>query len=144
MVFQFLADVIVVVHFAFVLFVVLGGLLVLPWPAVRWVHLPAAAWGVWIEFTGRICPLTPLENALRLRGGEAAYSGDFVSRYVLPVLYPAGLTRPVQLFLGLIVIAVNVAVYAVLWARARKVAAYRGSEAAPTSVPRSRPARTSQ
>ncbi len=117
---SFLADLVVLVHFGFVLFVVLGGLLTLRWPGVRWLHLPAAAWGAWIEFTGRICPLTPLETSLRLRAGEAAYSGDFVREYVLPVLYPDGLTRPTQLALGLVVVGVNVLVYGLGWARARR------------------------
>jgi len=119
-VYRFLADLTALVHLAFVIFVVAGGLLALRWPAVRWAHLPAALWGAWIEFTGGICPLTPLENALRQRAGEAPYGGDFVSHYVLPVLYPAGLTRPTQLVLGLLVVGVNAGVYACLWARARR------------------------
>ena len=119
-VYRFLADLTVLVHLAFVIFVVAGGLLALRWPAIRWAHLPAAVWGAWIEFTGGICPLTPLENALRQRAGEAPYGGDFVTHYVLPVLYPAGLTRPTQLVLGLLVVGVNAAVYACLWARARR------------------------
>jgi hypothetical protein len=118
--FRFLADLVVLAHFGFVLFVVLGGILTLRWPRLRWLHLPAAGWGAWIEFTGGICPLTPLEKSLRIRAGEAAYSGDFVNEHVLPVLYPAGLTRPTQLVLGLAVVAVNLAVYGMGWARARR------------------------
>jgi len=118
-VYRLLADFLVLIHFAFVVFVVAGGLLALRWPAVRWAHLPAALWGAWIEFTGGICPLTPLENALRQRAGEAAYTGDFVSHYVVPVLYPAGLTRQTQLVLGLLVVGLNGVVYAWLWARGR-------------------------
>jgi len=106
-----LADFVVVVHIAFVAFVVFGGLLVLRRPWLAWFHLPAAVWGVMIEFAGWMCPLTPLENAFRLRGGEAGYGGGFVEHYLLPVLYPAGLTRGVQLALGSIVIALNLAVY---------------------------------
>jgi hypothetical protein len=91
--------------------VVLGGLLVLRWPRVAWLHLPAAAWGAWVEFTGRICPLTPLEQRFRLAAGEAAYSGDFVGHYILPVLYPAGLTRDAQFVLGGIVVGLNLGIY---------------------------------
>jgi len=114
---RLLADLVVVVHFAFVLFVVLGGLLVLRWPGFRWIHLPAAVWGAIVEFSGSVCPLTPLENALRAQAGEAGYTGDFISRYVLPTLYPAGLTRSVQLILGAIVVGLNCAVYAWVWRR---------------------------
>jgi hypothetical protein len=109
--YHLLADIVVLAHFGFVLFVVLGGLLVLRWPRLAWVHLPTAAWGAWVEFTGRICPLTPLEKALRRQAGEAIYSGDFVTHYVLPVLYPIGLTRTIQLVLGVTVVALNLAVY---------------------------------
>ena len=111
---RILADLIVILHFVFVVFVVAGGALVLRWPRLAYVHLPAALWGAWIEFSGRICPLTPLEKALRTRAGEGAYAGDFIDHYVLPVLYPVGLTRGVQVWLGLGVVLVNVAVYAVV------------------------------
>jgi hypothetical protein len=119
MLYRFLADLVVVVHFGFVLFVVLGGLLALRWPRVAWLHLPAAAWGAGIEFAAGICPLTPLENRLRQMGGEAGYAGGFVEHYLLPVLYPDGLTREVQLGLGAFVIGLNLAVYFVVWRRAR-------------------------
>ena len=115
-----LADLLVVLHFAFVVFVVAGGLLVLRWPRAAWLHLPAAAWGAIIEMTGWICPLTPLENWLRHRAGLDVYTGDFVGRYLLPVLYPGGLTREIQLFLGGAVVLLNVAIYsAVIRTRAR-------------------------
>jgi Protein of Unknown function (DUF2784) len=114
-----LAELVVLAHFGFVLFVVLGGLLVLRWPRLACVHIPAAAWGTWVEFTGRICPLTPMEKGLRLRAGEAVYSGDFVTHYILPVLYPSGLTRTIQLLLGLIVVALNLGVYGLLLHRRR-------------------------
>ncbi|HTC22969.1 MAG TPA: DUF2784 domain-containing protein [Gemmatimonadales bacterium] len=117
--FGLLADAVVFLHLAFVLFVVGGGLLALRWPAVRWVHLPAAAWGTWIEASGRICPLTPLEHHLRQRAGEPGYAGDFVGHYVLPVLYPSGLTRPIQLLLAAVVVGVNLGVYWWVWRRAR-------------------------
>jgi hypothetical protein len=106
-----LADGIVLVHLAFVGFVVLGGLLVLRWPRVAWVHLPAAAWGAWVEFAGWACPLTPLEIRLRRLGGNAGHSSDFVEHYILPVLYPEALTRDTQWALGALVVAVNLLVY---------------------------------
>lgn len=111
------ADLVVLVHVAFVAFVVLGGVLVFRWPRARWVHLPAALWGVLIEWTGGVCPLTPLEIALRRRGGEAGYAGGFVEHYVLPVLYPNELTRPVQVALGAGVVLANVVIYGWWWRR---------------------------
>ncbi len=117
--FAILADAVLVLHFAFVLFVVFGGLLVLKWRAVVWLHIPAAAWGVAIEFGGWICPLTPLENRLREWAGEAPYTGDFVARYLMPVLYPEGLTREAQITLGLAALLFNAAVYATVVRRTR-------------------------
>jgi len=117
MLYRLLADLVVVLHLAFVLFVVLGGLLALRWPRAAWFHIPAAIWGAGIEFVQGICPLTPLENHLRQLGGEAGYSGGFVEHYLLPVLYPAGLSQNVQLGLGLFVLVLNVTVYAVVWRR---------------------------
>ena len=106
-----LADGVLVLHFAFVLFVALGGLLVLKWRRVVWLHIPAAIWGVAIEFGGWICPLTPLENRLRELAGRAPYTGDFLARYLMPVIYPEGLTREAQITIGLAVLVFNVAVY---------------------------------
>ena len=120
MIFRLLADLVVLLHLLFVIFVVFGGLLALRWPLAAWIHLPAAAWGALIEFGGWICPLTPLEDWLRSRGGETAYAGGFVDHYVLPVLYPAGLTRPSQWMIGAFVIAVNAAAYAVVFRRRKK------------------------
>jgi hypothetical protein len=117
MTFRLLADATVVIHLLFVAFVVCGGLLALRWPRMAWVHLPAVAWGAWIEFTGWICPLTPLENWLRLQGGATTYTTSFVERYVLPVLYPASLSRDLQWSLGILVIVVNGFVYALAWRR---------------------------
>jgi hypothetical protein len=117
MLYRILADLVVVLHFAFVLFVVLGGLFALRWPRAAWIHLPAALWGAGIEFVAGICPLTPLENRFRRLGGEAGYAGGFVEHYVLPVLYPAGLTHDVQLVLGTVVVVLNVAIYGVVWRR---------------------------
>jgi hypothetical protein len=118
--YRLLADIVVLLHLGFVVFVVLGGLLALRWRAAAWVHLPAALWGAAIELAGWICPLTPLENELRRRGGESGYAGGFVEHYVLPVLYPPGLTRDTQLVLAALVVAVNVAVYTVVIARWRR------------------------
>ena len=119
MTYRLLADLVLVAHAAFVAFVVLGGLVVLRWPRVAWFHLPGVLWGAGIEFTGGICPLTPLENRLRLMAGEQGYPGGFIEHYLLAFLYPDGLTRNVQLALGLLVLTVNVAIYAVAWRRFR-------------------------
>jgi hypothetical protein len=84
---------------------------VLRWRRLAYLHLPAAVWGVWIEFSGRICPLTPLEHSLRRRAGEEVYAGGFIEHYLLPVLYPSSLTRTIQLGLGLVVLVINLAIY---------------------------------
>jgi len=118
--YRLLADLVVLVHFAFVLFVVGGAFLVLRWRRLAWVHLPAAIWGALIEFAGWICPLTPLENRLRVLGGSAGYRGGFVEHYVIPVLYPRGLTREVQVVLGMIVIVINIVIYGWLLYRRRR------------------------
>jgi hypothetical protein len=119
LIYRVLADLTLVVHLAFVLFVVLGGLLVLRWPWVAWVQIPAAVWGALIEYAGWICPLTPLENSLRMRGGGAGYRGGFIEHYVLPTLYPSGLTRTVQLVLGSLVLILNLAAYGIVLSRTR-------------------------
>jgi len=120
LIYRWLADLVLVVHLAFVLFVVLGGLLALQWPRVAWLHLPAAIWGVLIEYMGWICPLTPLENSLRVRAGESAYSGDFIQHYILGAIYPQGLTRTTQWILGSIALGVNALAYGLL-IRQRKI-----------------------
>ena len=119
MLYRALADVVLTAHLGFVLFVALGGLLALRWPRVAWAHVPVALYGAAIEFVGFVCPLTPLENALRRRGGEAGYAGGFIDHYVTAALYPDGLTRPAQLALGAGVLLLNAAVYAVWWRRRR-------------------------
>ena len=119
------ADAIVALHFAFVLFVVLGGLLVLRWPRVAWLHIPTVIWGALVEFTGWICPLTPLENRLRRAAGETGYQGDFIAHYILPVLYPNGLTRNDQLMLGGAALALNVMIYGFVLVRHRRRAGQR-------------------
>ncbi|ACV33385.1 DUF2784 domain-containing protein [Accumulibacter sp.] len=117
MVNRLLADGIVVLHFLFIAFVVLGGVLARRWPRLAWVHLPAACWGAAIELSGWICPLTPLENRFRQAAGEAGYAGSFIDHYLLPILYPVGLTREIQYGLAAVVIVVNVAVYGCLLRR---------------------------
>ncbi|MDH3224105.1 MAG: DUF2784 domain-containing protein [Gemmatimonadota bacterium] len=116
---RILADLVVVVHFAFIVFVILGGLLALRWRRAMWLHLPAAAWGFAIEAFGWICPLTPLENRLRRASGEAGYPGGFIEHYLIPIMYPAGLTRGVQWVLAGVVVLVNVALYTLVWRRHR-------------------------
>ena len=116
---RWLGDTVVVVHVGFVLFVVLGGLLVLRWTRLAWLHAPAVAWGVAVEFADWICPLTPLENMLRERAGLAAYQGDFIGRHVLPLLYPERLTRTTQIALGGVALALNLIVYSWMARRVR-------------------------
>lgn len=106
------ADAVVVVHLLFIVFAVLGGLLVWRWPWLVVLHLPAAAWGVLVELMRWPCPLTPLEQRLRVAAGEAGYSGGFIEHYVLPILYPAGLTPQIQIALGLFVLGLNLLIYA--------------------------------
>ncbi len=115
MLYAVLADAVVVLHVLFVLFVLTGGLLALKWPRIIWLHLPATAWGAIVEFSGWVCPLTPLEQWLRAEGGGPGYETDFIAHYLLPILYPDALTRDVQLALGFGVLLVNGAVYALLW-----------------------------
>jgi hypothetical protein len=130
LIYRALADLILALHLAFVLFVVLGGLLVLKWPRTAWVHLPAAIWGVVIEYTGWICPLTPLENSFRARGGEAGYSGGFIEHYIQPLLYPAGLTRSTQVVLGSVVLVLNLTAYGIARSRRRRHEVAEGDRSA--------------
>ena len=117
---SFAADLVVLIHFGFILFVVGGGLAVLRWPRAAWLHVPAAAWGAAIVLIGGVCPLTPLENALRRAAGDEGYDSGFIEHYLMPVIYPVGLTRGVQIALGLLVVAVNLAVYAIVLRRRRR------------------------
>ena len=114
-----LAGAVVLAHLMFVVFAMSGAMLALRWRWIPWVHLPAVAWAAFIEFSGGICPLTPLENDLRAAAGLEYYSGDFVARYLFPVLYPAGLTRNAQMIIGALVLVVNAAAYA--WLLRRRV-----------------------
>lgn len=118
MLYRLLADFLVLVHGAFVVFVVLGGLLVLWTIRWAWAHLPAAIWGAWVEFAGQICPLTPLENQLRELAGERGYAGGFIEHYIVPLMYPVGLTRDTQFVLGCVLVAVNLVAYGIAMARA--------------------------
>ena len=120
MTYRILADAVLVLHLAFIAFVALGGWLVLRWPRLAWLHLPAVAWGVWISLAGRVCPLTPLENRLRALGGEAGYSGGFIQHYLTSLIYPAELTRGFQVSLALFAVAVNLVAYGLLWRRQHK------------------------
>jgi len=113
------ADLVVLIHITFVLFVVLGALMALRWPRMIFLHLPAAVWGALIEFQGWTCPLAPLENRLRILGGQAGYAGGFIEHYLLPLLYPSGLTRTMQSTLGIVVVAVNGLLYALVWVKWR-------------------------
>jgi len=113
------ADAVVALHLAFVVFAAIGGVLAWRRLAYAWFHLPALAWAAYVEFSGTICPLTPLENRLRARAGEAGYAGSFVEHYLMPVLYPVGLTPDAQKWIGAALVALNVAIYAVALARAR-------------------------
>jgi hypothetical protein len=117
MLFRLLADLTVVLHVLFVIFVVLGGLLVVRRRWVAWLHVPAAIWGAWIEFAGWICPLTPLENWLRARGGGEVYRSSFVEQYIIPTLYPEAMTREVQWLLGGLVVILNASIYLVVFTR---------------------------
>lgn len=116
-----LADAVLLLHFGFVLFVAAGGLLVMKWPRLAWLHLPALLWAVWIELSGNLCPLTPMEQSLRQQAGEVAYTGSFIGHYIEPILYPAGLTREAQWWLAGTVLALNLLIY-LLVIRARRVA----------------------
>ena len=111
MIYRLLADLVVILHLSFVFFVVLGGFLLSRWPKLVYAHVPVAVWGALIEFAGWICPLTPLENRLRARGGQAGYEGGVVEHYIIPVLYPQALNRNIQYTLGFFVLAVNIIAY---------------------------------
>ena len=117
MIYRILANGVLVFHLLFIVFVFFGAFLVLKRRWVMWLHIPVALWGGLVEFTGWLCPLTPLERWLRAAGGEAGYAGSFVDQYIVPVIYPAGLTRGMQIALGCIIVAINAAVYAVLLRR---------------------------
>jgi hypothetical protein len=120
MYFKALADAVLLAHLAFVLFVVAGGFLAWRYPRILLAHMPALVWGLWIEWSGAICPLTPLENHLRERAGQSGYPGGFIEHYIIPVIYPPGLTHEVQWVLGGALVAVNAVAYGWLVMRYRK------------------------
>jgi len=111
MLYQMLADIVFSIHFAFIIFVIFGGFMVLRWRWLMWFHIPAAIWGALIEFAGWICPLTPLENHLRMKGGAAGYQSSFVEHYIIPLIYPEALTRSTQVMFGLFVLIINMCIY---------------------------------
>jgi hypothetical protein len=117
MIYRALADLVLLLHIAFVLFAALGAVLVFKWRRVAWFHIPAALWAALIEFTGWVCPLTPLENWLRRQGGEAGYQTGFIERYLLPLVYPAPFSRSLHVVLGLLVMVVNLVIYWRIWRR---------------------------
>jgi uncharacterized protein DUF2784 len=120
------ADAVLVGHLAFIAFVMLGALAVWRWRWVTWLHVPALAWAAFVEASGRVCPLTPLENALRMGAGDKGYAGDFVEHYLLAIVYPSGLTREIQWLLAALVLIVNALLYGRLWLRARRSAPLGG------------------
>ena len=113
MIYRYAADAVLLLHLAFIVFAVFGGLLIVWWRGVLFLHLPALVWGVFVELTGRICPLTSLENTFRIKAGTAGYSESFVEHYLLGVIYPDGLTREIQYVLGALVAVINFVIY--LW-----------------------------
>jgi len=121
MLYRLLADFIVIFHLAFVIFAVFGGLLVCKWTRLAWLHVPAFLWAALIEFAGWVCPLTPLENRFRELAGASPYHTDFVVHYLLPLLYPAALTRSLQIFLGVLVLSLNLGIYGWLLWRGRRI-----------------------
>lgn len=120
MIWSLLADSLVILHFVFTAFVIFGGFLTWRWPQIAFLHLPALAWGCWVEVSHSICPLTPLENHFRHLGGEAGYRGGFLAHYLVRVLYPPGLTWHIQWELAAALIAINVVAYWVLIRRSRR------------------------
>lgn len=115
------ADAVMLVHFAFIAFALLGSFLVLWKRRIAWLHLPALAWGAWIEASGSYCPLTPLENHFRRLAGETAYGEGFISHYLLPIIYPPGLSRDTQFLLLAVLISVNLLGYGLVLARRRRL-----------------------
>ena len=116
-VYLWLSNLIVISHLLYILFVLFGALLLLRWPRLVWLHIPAVIWGILVEFMGWYCPLTPWENDLRRMGGATVYEGDFIAEYLLPLIYPAELTRELQILFGALVILLNVIIYGIVWYR---------------------------
>lgn len=123
MLYRIAADALLLLHFAFILYVVLGGLLVLKWRWTVWMHLPCMLWAILLEFNGWICPLTPIEQRLRWAGGEEGYTGSFIEHYLLPLVYPSGLTPEIQVMIGFAVIGINLIIYGLVILRLKKAGA---------------------
>lgn len=121
------ADLLVLIHFGFIIFVVLGGLLVFRWPRVAWVHVPAAGWGAWIELSHGVCPLTPLEQSLRLEAGARSYQGSFIDQYIVPLIYPPGFDAGIATWLGVGVLALNFMIYSIYLFRRKMRLGRRGN-----------------
>ena len=111
MLYRLSADLVLITHFAFIVFVVVGAVLVFRYRWIVWLHLPAAIWGAYVEIAGRVCPLTMLENSLRTRAGQEGYEDSFIEHYLIPVIYPGGLTRSVQMWIAAVVVTVNLTLY---------------------------------
>ena len=120
MIYSFLADLLVVFHQVFILYVIAGALLFIKWAKTLWLHLPSCFWGMTVEYTGWICPLTPWEIQLRRLAGEEGYTGSFIEHYLIPIIYPIGLTREVQMLLGGTVLIVNLSLYTLILIKRRK------------------------
>ena len=116
---RFIADLVLLVHMGFILFAVCGGLLAIYRPGLAWVHLPCVGWGIWIETSGGICPLTPLENHFRIAAGQTGYTGGCIEHYLLPLIYPPDLTPNIQLLLAVVLITLNVLFYLIAFHKIR-------------------------
>jgi len=128
MIYRIAADFVLVVHLAFIVLVIAGALPVFRYAWFAWIHLPVASWGVFVEVTGRICPLTTLENALRISAGQEGYTVSFIERYLMPVIYPAGLTRNTQLWLAGSVVAINAILYVLILLRTKRRQQHHGNK----------------
>ena len=120
MLFRIAADLVLALHLAFIAFVVLGGLLMMRYRWMVFIHIPAAIWGAFVEISGRICPLTIWENHLRRSAGESGYADSFVEHYLMPIIYPTGLTRSLKFWIAVFVVAANVVIYGWLVYRLRQ------------------------
>ena len=120
MIYSFLADLLVVFHLVFILYVIAGALLIFKWPKTLWLHLPSCFWGMTVEFIGWICPLTTWEIQLRRLAGEEGYTRSFIEHYLIPIIYPSGLNREIQMLMGSIVLIVNLSLYTLILIKRRK------------------------
>lgn len=123
------ADAVMLIHFLFIAFALFGSLLLLKWPKLIWLHVPALCWGIYIELSGNICPLTPLENHFRALAGESTYYGGFIAHYLGPIIYPAGLTRGWQYFAFAVLVTVNAIGYGLYFRRRRRASTAKSSRA---------------